>query len=397
MEIGRQHKLPEPVFPRHPELLAETHPADSAFGDPLERRRWTPAQVFFQMRGWLFPYIKSRLLPGDFQPIISYLFTDWKCNLECHYCWANENHVPGMNEDTARRAIDWLHSTPCRVIAFMGGEPLLRPGFVHKATYYAAKRGFWTYLATNGRLLRPEVTDRLADAGMANINVAVDVMNERPGLPKALAPIRRQLEYLLKRQYRYGYTVLTNINICRNNLDDVRELTEFSHDHGMATDYHLNEQPLLAQPHFQHLERNETFITPDDWPRVDELLDWLIARNRQGYKMVDSVTRLQDMKGLMRGQVKPWNCRAGQNLVIVRVDGTLAPCFPMYSSRQDWGAVDDMKFDPAQLRQMKQECQPRCYSTLNQNLAFCYDSTRVIKWTLRQALHGFQGVTGSFE
>jgi hypothetical protein len=51
--------------------------------------------------------------------------------------------------------------------------------------------------------------------------------------------------------------------------------------------------------------------------------------------MVNSVKRLQDMKAFMRGQVEPWNCRAGQNNVIIRADGTLAPCFPMYSATYD--------------------------------------------------------------
>jgi hypothetical protein len=27
-----------------------------------------------------------------------------------------------------------------------------------------------------------------------------------------------------------------------------------------------------------------------------------------------------------------WNCRAGQNNLIIRTDGTVAPCFPMYAS-----------------------------------------------------------------
>jgi len=31
-----------------------------------------------------------------------------------------------------------------------------------------------------------------------------------------------------------------------------------------------------------------------------------------------------------------WNCRAGQNNVIIRTDGTVAPCFPMYPSAFDW-------------------------------------------------------------
>jgi len=41
----------------------------------------------------------------------------------------------------------------------MGGEPLLRPQFAHKVCYYAAKKGFWIYVPTNARLLRPQVTD----------------------------------------------------------------------------------------------------------------------------------------------------------------------------------------------------------------------------------------------
>ena len=104
------------------------------------------------------------LLPGDFHPIIAYLFTEWKCNLDCHYCWAFDNTVKGMSEDVAKRSIDWLHSTTCRVLALMGGEPLLRPNFAHKVVDYAAKKGFWVYVPTNARLLRPEVIDRLGDA-----------------------------------------------------------------------------------------------------------------------------------------------------------------------------------------------------------------------------------------
>jgi molybdenum cofactor biosynthesis enzyme MoaA len=64
-----------------------------------------------------------------------------------------------MTEDTARRSIDWLHSLGNRVLALMGGEPLLRPRFVHKVVHYAAKRCFFVYLPTNGRLMKPEVID----------------------------------------------------------------------------------------------------------------------------------------------------------------------------------------------------------------------------------------------
>lgn len=392
-------RLPEPVFPQHLELLMDDDLPQDQHGSPTEpsKRRWTAPFILRAMRGWLFPYIKSRVLPGDFHPIIAYLFTEWKCNLDCHYCWAFDNRVKGMTEDTAKRAIDWLHSTTCRVLALMGGEPLLRPDFAHKVIYYAAQKGFWVYLPTNARLLRPEVIDRMADAGVAVVNFAVDVVDEKPGLPKALVPVRQYFDYLIKKQYRYGYLVFFNINICRNNLEDVKQLTEIAHDHGIATDYHINESPMLEQDHFKHYDENSTFITKEDWPRVDALVDWLIEKNRSGYKMVNSVKRLNDMKDFMRGKVEPWNCRAGQNNVIVRVDGTLAPCFPMYSATYDWGAIENHKFDVQQLDEMKEECQTHCFSTLNHNLGYCYNDARVIKWVLKQAARGFQGLTGSFD
>jgi MoaA/NifB/PqqE/SkfB family radical SAM enzyme len=391
--------LPEPVFPQRPELLGEggfdleTHRAVVAG----KERHWTAALIYRAMKGWMFPYFKSRLLPGDFHPIIAYLFTEWKCNLDCHYCWAFDNRVKGMTEETARRSIDWLHSTTCRVLALMGGEPLLRPDFVHKVIYYAAMKGFWVYLPTNARLLRPEIINRIADAGVAVVNFAVDAVEEKPGLPKALNPVRSHFDYLVKKQYRHGYNVFFNINICRNNLEDVKELTEIARANGIATDYHINESPMIQENHFKHYRENETFIRREDWPRVDALIDWLIEKNRRGYKMVNSVHRLEEMKAFMRGKLQDWQCRAGQNNVIIRVDGTLAPCFPMYSATCDWGTIGNPKFSVPQLEGMKKGCQPHCFSTLNHNLAYCYNDARVIRWVLKQAVRGFQGVTGSFD
>src|SRR5438094_9797181 len=96
--------------------------------------------------------------------------------------------------------------------------------------------------------------------------------------------------------------------------------------------------------------------------------------------MVNSVKRLKDMKEFLRGKVEPWNYRAGQNSLIIRVDGTLAPCFPMYSATHDWGTIENHKLEVPQLNEMKKSCQTHCFSTLNHNLGFCYNDARVIKW-----------------
>jgi MoaA/NifB/PqqE/SkfB family radical SAM enzyme len=426
--------LPEPIYPRFPKKLSDPGPAT-----PPEKRDWSFSQAYLAMQGWLFPYIRSRVLPGEFHPIIAYLFLEYKCNLDCWYCWAFNNKVKGMTEDTARRTIDWLHDRGCRVLALMGGEPLLRPQFAHKVVNYAAKKGFWIYIGTNARLLRTDVADRLGDAGASVFNVAVDAWDIKPGLPKALVPIEPHVEHLLQKQYVYGYMVFLNINICRNNTEDVRQLTEYAHAHRIATDYHINETPMLEQDdHFKHLSDNPTYIHPEDWGRMDALINWLIEKNKSGYQMVNSVLRLEEMKAFMRmggntsdlktlgwngdgngsdGTAKhlarmpgivhdaagdlhfaEWNCRAGQNNVIVRTDGTVAPCFPMYASPFDWGNIDKPKFNAEQLGAMKKSCQRHCFSTLNHNLAYCYDDSRVIKWVWTQIVKNrLKGGARSFD
>jgi len=166
-------------------------------------------------------------------------------------------------------------------------------------------------------------------------------------------------------------------------------------------------------------------------------VDWLIEKNKAGYQMVNSVQRLQEIKAFMRmssgldlkeygwngdgtngnghqaelvasmpgivqednGELRfaEWNCRAGQNNVIIRTDGTVAPCFPMYASTFDWGNIDRPKFDQSQLSKMKSTCQQHCFSTLNHNLAYCYNDARVIKWLWANAKNKFQGGVRSFE
>src|SRR5262249_28373055 len=216
------------------------------------------------------------------------------------------------------------------------------------------------------------------DAGVAVFNFALDAYDEKPSLPKALVPAQKNLEYLWRKQYAYGYMVFFNMNICRNNHEDIKKLTEYAHEHRLAVDYHINETPMLEQDdHFKHLNENPTYIRPEDWRQVDELIDWIIEKNKEGYQMVNSVQRLQEMKVFVRmssgvdlrqygwygdgtgnngdiaqmlastpgivqddtGKIHftDWNCRAGQNNVIIRTDGTVAPCFPMYGSTFDWG------------------------------------------------------------
>ncbi|MEW6185795.1 MAG: radical SAM protein [Thermodesulfobacteriota bacterium] len=344
-------------------------------------------------KSWLVPYIKSRIFSSQFRPVLSFLYTDLKCNLDCHYCYANDK-VPGMTREVAQKSVDWLAATGCRVLAYMGGEPLLRKDFIIDLTRYAGGKGFFVYLPTNGLLLDPEFIDQIGEAGVSTINLAVDAVGPRPGLPKYFERIKPQFEYLVRQEHRYGYITFFNINITENNVEDVRMLTEIAHEYGIATDYHVNEPPVIKYEHFKH-ETDGGWILEEKYQAVDEVIDWLIEKNRAGYTMVNSLSHLQAMKRFIRGQWSSWPCQAGQFSMIIRLDGSFAPCFELYGDKRDWGNIyDGAKFDSQKLAEQKQTCSPHCLSTCNfQVNHYTRSGIYSLQWVAKHAYARFLGIS----
>lgn len=348
----------------------------------LQKAEYKTKNLIKAIRRWFIPYLQSRYYSKEFRPLLSYLFTDWKCNVDCHYCWAWNNQKEGMTLETAKRSIDFLKSVGCRVVAIMGGEPLVRKNFILEVIKYGSKNGFFVYLPTNGILMDEEFIDEIGSADVAAINVAVDCVTEKPGLPKSLMCIEPQFRYLVKQQKKYGYLIFFNINITSKNFKDVKMLTEIAHDNGVATDYHINEPHIVERDHFKH-RGSDLWITPKDWEEVDDLLGWLIDRNKSGYVMVNSIEHLKAMKDFIRMKMKPWDCRAGQNSLFIGIDGEIAPCFGQYDSGQDWGTIFNYQYNPERLNALKETCSLKCFSTCNFTLKDYYQPFKVHKWIFK--------------
>ena len=357
----------------------------------LGRSRYQRRSFMRAVRRWFIPYLHSRMQSGEFRPILSYLFTEWKCNIDCHYCWAWNDTRDGMTLETARRSIDFLRGVGCRVVAIMGGEPLLRKDFIIDAIRYASESGFFVYLPTNGYLLDEEFIDRAGESGVSAVNLAVDCVAPRRGLPKALLAIEPQFRALLDRQRRYGYILFFNINITSKNLTDVKLLTEIAHDNRIGTDYHINEPEIIEHEHFLHSD-SDLYFTEYDLEEVDGLIDWIIDKNRKGHVMVNSIGHLEAMKRFVRSDANPWPCRAGINSLFIGADGSLAPCFGQYGSGDDWGTIWDPHLEPERLRELKRDCNTKCLSTCNFNLAHYYSPSIVHEWITKQARRRLAGI-----
>ena len=351
----------------------------------MQTARYKSLNGIRAVRRWAIPYFNSLIHSQQFRPILCYLFTEWRCNIDCHYCFQydNDKHhsAPSMDLDTAKGAVDWLKSLGCRVIPLMGGEPTLRKDFVLEVVRYGAEKGFFMYLPTNGYLLDKPFIDELGKSGVAAVNLAVDCIAPRKGLPKSLLNIEPQFRYLVERQKKYGYIVFFNINICRNNIKDVRMLTEIARQNRIGTDYHLNEPPhsFVGLDHYTHMD-DMLSVTEEQWAEVDRLLDWLIQKQREGWPMVNSIAHLQEFKLRMRGRMQPWDCRAGHNGALIRADGALSPCFDLITYDHDWGSIGNPKFDQEALKQVKEKCLVNCSSTCYHTMATYYSMRRLPQW-----------------
>src|SRR5512139_2287116 len=61
------------------------HPRRAPRAAPMEDREYAALNRQRAVRCLLVPYLRSRVRPHEFRPLLAYLFTEWKCNLDCHY------------------------------------------------------------------------------------------------------------------------------------------------------------------------------------------------------------------------------------------------------------------------------------------------------------------------
>ncbi|HWQ66533.1 MAG TPA: radical SAM protein [Methanospirillum sp.] len=160
-----------------------------------------------------------------------------KCNLSCIHCHAGAGSGDGPELSTIEifTVLDQLATVPeFRMVAFTGGEPLLRQD-IFEILEYARDLGFSTTIATNGTLITPDIARRLADAGVAIVAISLDATDTEThdrirGLPGA-----RDLALKgIKAVKEAGITLHINVTIASYNEDQVMDLIRETEKLGAA-------------------------------------------------------------------------------------------------------------------------------------------------------------------
>lgn len=109
------------------------------------------------------------------------LYVVWEttldCNAKCIHCYSDASfgraQQRGLPTPKALEVIDQLAEAGVLILAFSGGEPLLREDWALLASH-AVSKGMHVSIATNGLAVNERVAKELAKIGVQNISVSID-------------------------------------------------------------------------------------------------------------------------------------------------------------------------------------------------------------------------------
>ena len=103
-----------------------------------------------------------------------------RCNLNCKHCYSLSADVdfPGeLSTDEVFAVMDDLRAFGVPVLILSGGEPLLRPD-IFEISARAKAMGFYVGLSTNGALIDPPTSRRIAEVGYNYVGISLDGIGE---------------------------------------------------------------------------------------------------------------------------------------------------------------------------------------------------------------------------
>lgn len=255
-----------------------------------------------------------------------------RCNLSCIHCHVQDfKQGEELSTDEVYNLLDQLALIPeFRMVAFTGGEPLLRTD-LFSILLYAKNLGFSCTIATNGTLLTDDYIEKLADAGVAIMAVSIDaadatthdrIRGKTGALQDALAGIT-----LIKKA---GIPLHINVTIASYNADQVNTLMHVADQLSAA---------ILIMYQLVPVGRGRTIA---DSSLDAEANRQLLRQIAQGQAEVTVVTEpvagpqywayLLKKAGITYGpliscaSILFHGCAAGRGFVYIKPDGEVLPC-----------------------------------------------------------------------
>jgi len=166
------------------------------------------------------------------------------CNLKCKQCHATagKRDPEELTTEEGMRLLDQLAEIPeFRMLAFGGGEPLVRPD-IFELVEYACGLGFEVSIATNGTLLTLEAAKRLKRIGVVNMAIGLNANDKT--IHERITQVPGSFERTIQGIYNtldVGMNLQINTTVMSENRSSMPALLDFASEVGteIVLLYHL--------------------------------------------------------------------------------------------------------------------------------------------------------------
>ncbi|MFX1314614.1 MAG: radical SAM/SPASM domain-containing protein [Promethearchaeota archaeon] len=296
--------------------------------------------------------VKSHLLPWRV-PIAMTFAVTYRCQCKCVHCSAGKHlrkDVPELTTEEAKKLIDDSQKLGITILAFTGGEPLLRED-IFELISYVNKRKTMPIMFTNGQFLTDENVEKLVNAGLYSIFVSIDspIPEEHDnvrGMPGLFEAAVKGLKNLKKR----GVFVGLSSYAIRSNTEQ-----------GMYKKLHKLGQKLGVH----NIILFDGVPTGNMLHNTDELLTWTLRDNI--YEFSANIFRNKI--------VPPLSSQSWQNSIEANLAGIgcLAANIQYYVSA--YGDVAPCDFTPISFGNIRKESLKKIWIRMARHPAFNHRST----------------------
>jgi len=255
------------------------------------------------------------------------------CNLNCVHCHA-AGGKPGADELTTEQARSLLNDLSrvrnFRMMAFTGGEPLMRPDFFELLAH-SKELGFTNTIATNATLIDDNVARRLRDHGVAIAAVSLDGFTaETHDRVRGLAGSFDAAVEGMRALARAGILLHINITAMEYNMDQLDRLMTLIDD--LDTGILLFYQ-LVPVGRGRSIEKAALGKEANEWlanfmakaqSRTNAIVEPVAAP--QYWSFLLKRAHISNGIGLSVAEKIFHGCSAGRGFIYIKPDGAVWPC-----------------------------------------------------------------------
>ncbi len=260
----------------------------------------------------IFKYIWTRLKR---RPIFLNLEVTKRCNARCKHC----DYWKGPHEPELEDYVPVVQKINPLIVSFTGGEPLVRKD-IFDLIQNVRERGGLIYLimVTNGALLSLKKAERLKKAGINQLSVSLDFLDERHDHTRGIKGLYAHLSKLLPGLSQIGFDyVALNTVIMENNLDQITRIAEQARKWGVEVSYSS----------YCDMKNNDRslWVQSENSDKLKKIVGQLIRYRSSLGNITNSTYYLRRIPAYFEtGRVN--GCLAGRRWLQVTPDGCLKPC-----------------------------------------------------------------------